>query len=253
MLIAESIAEGGKRMLPPRAEERAAMFSRIAEDYDRINAVLSWGLVNRWRRALLRRLPEGWRPGSILDVCCGTGAMTALLAGAYPGAALFGVDFAPGMLCRAEARFARLAGPAPRFLPADQNALPFPDGSFDLVVNAFGLRNSVSLARSLAEMLRVLRPGGFLALLELTRPGEGLFARLFSFYFFRLSPLLARLLGGDPAAYRYLPASVAGFRTRCEMAAVLAGISGGAPVSFPLFGPAVGLFLLKKPDGKGVG
>ncbi|MCL6613786.1 MAG: ubiquinone/menaquinone biosynthesis methyltransferase [Firmicutes bacterium] len=239
-------------MIHPGVDERAAMFSRIAKGYDRINAVLSWGLIGRWRRALLRRLPHGWRPGSILDVCCGTGAMTALLAETYPEAGLFGVDFAPGMLCEAAARFARTRGPSPRFVLADQNDLPFADASFDLVVNAFGLRNSVSPERSLAEMLRVLQPGGFLALLELTRPEGGILDRLFSLYFLHLTPLLAGLLGGDAAAYRYLPASVAGFRTRMELAAALAGLSGGAPAVTPLFVSLVTLYLLRSPERRRV-
>ncbi|MGQ9780359.1 MAG: ubiquinone/menaquinone biosynthesis methyltransferase [Bacillota bacterium] len=233
-------------------EERAAMFSRIAVRYDRINAVLSWGLIGRWRRALLQYLPADLRPRAILDVCCGTGAMTEVLMKAYPEAAVYAVDFAGGMLRRAQERFAKTRGPSPHFLLADQNRLPFEEDSFDLVVNAFGLRNSLFPARSLAEMLRVLRPGGCLGLLELTRPEGGPFTRLFSFYFFRITPFLAGIFGGEKAAYRYLPASVAEFFTRMELAAVLNGLAEGPISVIPLFDPVVTLFLLSKPSRKGV-
>ncbi|NLG83379.1 MAG: ubiquinone/menaquinone biosynthesis methyltransferase [Firmicutes bacterium] len=239
-------------MAYPGAEERAAMFSRIAGRYDRINAVLSWGLIGRWRRALLRHLPADLRPRDILDLCCGTGAMTEILTRAYPAAAVWAVDFAPGMLERARGRLAGARGSSPRFLLADQNRLPFAKDSFDLVVNAFGLRNSVFPVRSLAEMLRVLRPGGCLGLLELTRPEGGFFGRLFSFYFFHLTPFLAGILGGEKAAYRYLPASLAEFFTRAELAAVIRGLAEGTLSVIPLFGSVVTLFLFIKPSRKGV-
>lgn len=228
--------------------DRAAMFSRIAARYDRINALISLGLDRRWRRALVRRLPREWRPGRILDVCCGTGALLFLLGRAFPQAGLVGLDFSRGMLAVAELRLKRRGGPACALVQGDQNALPYPDESFPLVTNAFGLRNSLDPRRSLAESARVLAPGGLAGFLELTRPQANLTGRLFNAYFTRLAPLTARCFGGDRDAYQYLPASVRDFHTRSELAAELAQAFPGKITVVPLFGSVVTLYLAGKPQ-----
>lgn len=224
---------------------RRAMFSRIAPGYDRINAAISLGLDNHWRRAVPRSLPAGWAPRRMLDVCCGTGALLGVLAQAFPGAEAVGLDFAPGMLAAAAARFYPAANP-PWLVEGDQNALPFADGCFDLVTNAFGLRNSVDLRQALVEMHRVTAPGGVMAVLEITRPDKGIFARLFEAYFNLFVPAFARCLGGDPGAYAYLPASVASFVTREELAGIAGKVWGGETAVVPLFGSTVSLFLARR-------
>ncbi|MGE5549995.1 MAG: ubiquinone/menaquinone biosynthesis methyltransferase [Bacteroidota bacterium] len=229
-----------------RDPDRAEMFSLIAPRYDRINRVISGGLDLSWRRAILRRLPSGWAPREFLDVCCGTGTLLMMLCRRYPAAAAVGLDFAPGMLREAGERLARMRGTPPTLVLGDQNRLPFENDRFDLVTNAFGLRNSRDLDRSVAEMYRVLAPGGMMAVLELTRPRKNLRGRLFSLYFARLAPILARMLGGDRYAYAYLPDSVAGFLSREEMGQRISRLTHSPVNQTPLFGSVVSLFLIEK-------
>ncbi|MGE5599566.1 MAG: ubiquinone/menaquinone biosynthesis methyltransferase [Bacteroidota bacterium] len=224
-----------------------AMFERLAPRYDLINTAISFGLDASWRRAVPRRLPAESRPRRVLDVCCGTGALLAVLARAYPGAALTGLDFSPAMLAEAERRFAGCRVPPPRLVLGDQCDLPFADGAFDLVTNAFGLRNAGDYRRGLAEMRRVLAPGGSLAVLEITRPAPDLSGRLFHLYFDHVAPLIARCLGGDRDAYRYLPASVRGFLTGAALAAEVDEIVGARAALYPLFGRAVSLVVAQRP------
>lgn len=224
---------------------RAAVFSGIAGRYDTINTAISLGLDSFWRRALLRALPEGFHPRRILDVCCGTGALLSRLARVYPEAALTGLDFSPAMLARAAER----VGQRPRLILGDQNDLPFPDRSFSLVTNAFGLRNSVDPQRALREMDRVLSPGGVMAVLELTRPGRDIASRLFRLYFKHLAPRIAVCLGGEEEAYRYLARSVLSFHDRAALADLIRVQTGCTVRSFALFGPMVSLLLGRKPWG----
>lgn len=224
----------------------AAMFSRIAPRYDLVNRLISAGLDRSWRRALMRRLPAGRPPRRILDVCCGTGALLELLAGRYPAARVVGLDFAPGMLHVAERRLERTGIPRPALVRGDQHDLPFADGSFDLVTNAFGLRNADDYRRSLAEMRRVLAPGGVLAILEITPPGGNLFGRLFYLYFDWLAPLIARCLGGNHEAYRYLPASVHAFQTGSALTEEVGAVMGARATLHPLFGQAVSLITARR-------
>lgn len=230
--------------MPPDDLDRAAMFSRIAPRYDRLNSIMSWGQDSAWRRALIRHLPEGWQPRGILDVCCGTGALLEMLEARFPAAETIGLDFSPGMLHQARLRALRRGLPPPALILGDQNSLPFPGGRFDLVTNAFGLRNSHDPERSLAEMRRVLAPDGIVAVIELTRPPGGLFNRLILGYLSHIAPLAARCLGGDIAAYTYLPSSVRSFLSRDEMAALVARIVGGRVSVIPLLGSVVSLFLV---------
>ena len=200
----------------PRAPDKGAavrgMFASIAPRYDRLNALLSMGQDRRWRRALARQLP-GLRPGDrLLDLCTGTGDVALALARrAGPGVAVHASDFCEPMVARAPAKAAR-AGLAPAFLVSDALALPYAAARFRAVTVAFGLRNIQDPQAALAEMARVLQPGGRLLILEFARPGNPLFARVYGWYFFHVLPRLGRLLSGSPIdAYRYLPESVWAF------------------------------------------
>lgn len=226
--------------------DRASMFSRIASRYDRINRVISAGLDLSWREALLRHLPNPWTPRGVLDVCCGTGVLLAMLRQRFPSARAVGLDFAPGMLRKAEERLARFKRGRPALVLGDQKSLPFGDGEFELVTNAFGLRNAEDIEQSVAEMDRVLARGGIMAILELTRPRRDPWGRLFSVYFNRLAPMLAHMLGGERVAYVYLSDSVAGFLNREETARRIESITHSPVALVPLFGSVVTLFLLKK-------
>ena len=187
------------------------MFDAIAPTYDRANHLLSFGLDRLWwwraARALRPRLADP--SARILDLCCGTGDMTAALLAhrPFPAEPILGGDFAPEMLARARAKH---AGANARFVEADALHLPFETAALDLVTFAFGFRNLANYASGLAEVSRVLSSGGEIAILECNQP-EGLTGWLYSLYFKRILPVLGGLISGSPAAYRYLPASVERF------------------------------------------
>jgi demethylmenaquinone methyltransferase/2-methoxy-6-polyprenyl-1,4-benzoquinol methylase len=195
--------------LPAEGVQR--MFDRIAPVYDAMNRVMTAGLDQRWRRATVR---EAVRPGDrVLDACCGTGdlAVAARRAGAGE---VIGVDFSARMLERA-----RCKAPEVEWIQADVLALPFGDASFDAAVVGFGVRNVEDLAAGLKEFRRVLRPGGRLGILEITKP-RGPLAIFYKLWFDRIVPLLGRVLPGG-AAYTYLPASVRRFPGPEELADLL--------------------------------
>lgn len=195
--------------LPAEGVQR--MFDRIAPVYDAMNRVMTAGLDQRWRRATVR---EAVLPGErVLDACCGTGdlAVAARKAGARE---VIGIDFSERMLERA-----RRKAPEVEWIQADVLALPFDDGSFDAAVVGFGVRNVEDLAAGLKELRRVLRPGGRLGILEITKP-RGPLAVFYKLWFDRIVPLLGRVLPGG-AAYTYLPASVRRFPGPEELADLL--------------------------------
>lgn len=186
------------------------MFDRIAPLYDAMNRVMSFGLDQQWRRAAAEAVV---RPGdAVLDVCCGSGDLA--LAAREAGGRVTGVDFARRMLERAR----RKTGDV-EWLEGDALALPFGDGAFDAVTIGFGLRNLSDAPRGLAELRRVLRPEGRVAILELTRP-RGVLAPLYRAWFELLVPAAARLLPGG-SAYAYLPASVRRFPGPVDVARLM--------------------------------
>ena len=205
-----------------------SMFDRIAPVYDAMNRVMTAGLDLRWRRLAAA---AAVRPGDrVLDAACGTGDLA--LADRRAGAgAVTGVDFSPRMLERA-----RRKAPGLHWVEGDLLALPFAAGSFDAATVGFGVRNVADLERALAELRRVLRPGGRLAILEITRP-RGALRPFFALWFDRIVPMLGRLVPGG-AAYRYLPASVARFPGAEELARLLAR-AGFAGVEFRLLGGSI--------------
>jgi demethylmenaquinone methyltransferase / 2-methoxy-6-polyprenyl-1,4-benzoquinol methylase len=200
------------------------MFDRIAPVYDVMNRVMTAGLDQRWRRATVR---EAVRPGDrVLDACCGTGDLAVVAREAGAGSVV-GVDFSERMLERA-----RRKAPDLEWVQADVLALPFEDGSFDSAVVGFGVRNVEDLEAGIRELRRVLRPGGRLGILEITKP-RGPLAPFYRLWFDRIVPLLGRLLPGG-AAYTYLPASVRRFPGPEQLAELL-GASGFEGVKFRRF------------------
>ena len=194
--------------LPPEGVRN--MFDRIAPVYDAMNRVMTAGLDQRWRRETVRAVV---RPGDrVLDAACGTGDL-AIIAAKH-GAQVSGLDFSEQMLVRA-----RRKGPDIEWLQGDLLELPFPDDSFDAATVGFGIRNVDDLDCGIEELRRVLKPGGRLAILEITRP-RGPLRIFYSLWFDRIVPLLGKVLpGGD--AYTYLPASVKRFPGPDELAAKL--------------------------------
>ena len=220
---------------PRRPPTVAGMFGRIAGRYDLLNTLMTFGTDAGWRRRAIAaaRPPVG---GLALDIGTGTGALALALAAAMPEGKVIGVDFAAPMLVRAPARAAAASDTRrARFALADALALPFADGSFDCVTSAFVVRNVADLAQAFGEQARVLRRGGRVACLELTRPRTPLFRHVFAWYFHRWVPLLGALVAGDRAAYSYLPHSVDQFPAPQALAAVIAA-AGFDSVRYELLG-----------------
>jgi demethylmenaquinone methyltransferase/2-methoxy-6-polyprenyl-1,4-benzoquinol methylase len=182
------------------AESVRAMFDRIAPVYDAMNRTMTAGLDRRWRRITAQSVVA---PGDVvLDACCGTGDLA--IAGARVGGRVTGLDFSERMLERA-----RRKAPQLEWVSGDMLALPFADASFDAATVGFGVRNVDDLARGLAELRRILRVGGRLGILEITRP-RGPLAPFYRLWFDGVVPLVGKLLPGG-SAYTYLPASVRRF------------------------------------------
>ncbi len=253
------------------------MFDTIAPTYDRANHLLSAGIDRSWWNRTARTLrPILQRPEAIvLDLCCGTGDMTLALdrhrpypAGARLKAAvaetvaisssweeskisaspakaapILAVDFSHNMLTLALPKFA-----GRNIIPIEADALhlPLADASVDLVTSAFGFRNLADYPAGLAELHRVLRPGGEIAILECNQPG-GLTGLLYSFYFHRILPTLGGLISGKRRAYAYLPASVLKFPRPPEMKAMIAaaGFTNPTWTSYTL--GTAGLYRATKP------
>jgi demethylmenaquinone methyltransferase/2-methoxy-6-polyprenyl-1,4-benzoquinol methylase len=204
------------------------MFDRIAPVYDRMNMLMTAGLDRRWRDLTARRVV---RPGdAVLDAACGTGdlALADLRAGA---ARVVGVDFSERMLERAR----RKSG-AIEWAQGDLSKLPFADGTFQAATVGFGLRNVPALNVALAELRRVLVPGGQLGILEMTRP-RGALAPFFRLWFDGLVPLAGKVLPGG-SAYRYLPASVRRFHSPEELAGLIAS-AGFEQIRYRLLGGGI--------------
>lgn len=185
------------------------MFDRIAQVYDLLNTVMTAGLHHRWREraADLARVGPG---AHVVDVATGTGDLAIELARRVaPGGEVVGSDFSEAMLARARHK-PKPAGAKLRFEWGDALQLPFADGSFDAATVGFGARNFSDLARGLREMVRVVRPGGRVVVLEFTSPTRPPLSIFYSLWFDRVVPLLGRL-AGDPDAYSYLPDSVKRF------------------------------------------
>jgi len=194
------------------------MFDRIAPRYDLLNRVMTAGLDRRWREAAAAAADVA-AGESALDVCTGTGDLAfALCRRVTPSGRAVGVDFALNMLDRARAKAAERGEPV-EFVQADALALPFADDEFDGATVAFGIRNVSDLDGGIAEMARVVRPGGRVVILEITTPRH--LRRFYRLWFDRVVPLLGKLLGRDGAAYGYLPASVKRFPEPPQLAGAM--------------------------------
>jgi demethylmenaquinone methyltransferase/2-methoxy-6-polyprenyl-1,4-benzoquinol methylase len=212
------------RERPERDSEEFAtqvrgMFDRIAGVYDLMNSAMTAGLHHHWRERAVDRAEVG--PGSdALDVCCGTGDLAlALRRRIGPDGRVVGCDFSEPMLQLAREKSGE-EGLAVEFGWADALDLPYGDESFDAVTIGFGARNLADLERGLAEMARVLRPGGRLVILEITRPQREPLASFYSLWFDRVVPVLGTV-AGDQDAYSYLPESVRSFPEPEVLAAMI--------------------------------
>ena len=223
-------ASPGVAVPTPGAPERAAvrsMFDRIARRYDLLNRVLSAGIDVRWRRAGVDLL-ELERPARILDLATGTADLLVEALRRDAGHRGVGVDLSEQMLRRGAAKLRRRGLDArARLAAGDAEALPLPSSSFDAATIGFGIRNVGNPAAALAELHRVLRPGGRLVVLEFSRP-PGWRGALYRRYFEGVLPRIGALVSGDSGAYSYLPASVERFPAPEAFASLMerAGFSG---------------------------
>jgi demethylmenaquinone methyltransferase/2-methoxy-6-polyprenyl-1,4-benzoquinol methylase len=229
--------------LDKRPADIARMFDEVAERYDRMNAVMTFGQERRWRRHVARAL--GLAPGmTVLDLAAGTGASSVPFAAA--GARPVACDFSLGMLS-----VGRRAHPQLRFVAGDALRLPFADAGFDAVTVSFGLRNMADLAAAICELARVTRPGGRLVVLETSQPASRTLRTASRLYTDRIMPRLARLLSSDPAAYAYLAESADAWLDQRALAeAIRAGGWTGVRWHNLMFG-AVAIHCADKPAAAG--
>lgn len=220
----ENQEEAGKTM-----NNIAEMFAKISPTYDALNGLLSFGLDRFWRSRLVNSLPV--KRGEILDCCTGTGDLAILLS--TRGYEVTGIDFCKPMLEKARAKAPK--GVSLKFIEADANQLPFPNGSFQAVTNAFSLRNLPNLKTAFLETYRVLTPGGTALFLDLTRP-QGWIAPLHRFYLNTILPGAGKVISGDKEAYRYLSQSILNFQPPFQIMEILASCSFSKTSLLPLSG-----------------
>lgn len=195
------------------------MFDRIAGRYDRLNRIMSFGMDRGWRRRLIGALPQG----HLLDVATGTGDVALALA-ARGETTVVGLDPSVNMLDIGREKVNGSGScDAVSMIEGDAQRMPFADDTFDGSCIAFGIRNVPDRAKGLAEMRRVTKPGGPVAILELTEPRGGVMAPFARFHVRHIVPRLGAWLSGD-AEYNYLQASIAAFPTPAEFADVMRGV-----------------------------
>jgi demethylmenaquinone methyltransferase/2-methoxy-6-polyprenyl-1,4-benzoquinol methylase len=234
-------------------EEKAAaryvrdLFSRIAGRYDLLNHLLSFQMDRYWRLGVARQFRHRMTDprARVLDLCCGTADLALALA-REGRARIVGCDFAHPMLTRARQKLSRRSLP-PLVVEADALQLPFKEGTFDLVVSSFGFRNLVNYRAGLAEIWRVLRPGGEVGILEISKP-RGWLGPFYSFYFHRILPRIGEWVSGVRGSYSYLPGSVARFPEKQDITVWMREASFSAVRAKELTGGIVTLYLGKKPE-----
>lgn len=216
-------------------------FDEIARDYDRMNHLMTAGLDRCWRKRTVQGLH-----GKVLDVACGTGDMVVELLRTRHAASLqvTGVDLSEEMLA-----IAKRKAPQAEYRLADAEHLPFGDASFDAVTCAFGVRNFVHLEQGLSEMLRVLKPGGRMVILELATPDSPLVRPFYNLYTRYVIPWLGQRLAGSREAYTYLPRSIELFPKGEAFAKIVEKVGGRAAERKLTFG-VCRMYVVEKQRGR---
>ena len=197
--------EGGK------AQQVEAMFDSIAPTYDKLNHRLSWDIDRYWRNKAIRKMAKHC-PETILDIATGTGDFAILAAENLHPKQVVGADISEGMMAIGKHKVAQKGlQNIISFRKEDCTALSFYDGQFDAVMAAFGIRNFQNLEKGIKEMLRVLKPGGMLCVLELTTPVSFPMKQLFRIYSHTFLPIYGRIISKDASAYSYLTKTIEAF------------------------------------------
>lgn len=207
----------------PKTEQVERMFDTIAPEYDKLNHVLSLNIDKTWRKRALKHIVEPAKRQEILDIACGTGDFSLEIASkANPGTLITGLDLSDGMLEVMRSKVAK-AGQQARISTIQGNSekMDFPDASFDRVTIGFGIRNFENREVALKEILRVLKHGGKLVILELSVPANPVIRGLYKLYFLNILPWIGGKISGDRTAYEYLPASVLKFPGKKEWMSIM--------------------------------
>ncbi len=232
----------------PEAKRRHVrqLFATIADRYDLITRVLSYGMDGRWKRRLIARAAV--RPGErALDLATGTGDVAFALADR--GAVVAGLDVTHRMLQLAKAKQVGAAAPARvTWTTGDMTALPFPSGAFAVVTTSYGLRNVPDLGEAIGEIVRVLAPGGRFLSLDFNRPQSPLLRAAYLGYLTVVGATLGWVLHGDPDTYRYIPASIRRYPGARGVAELLgkAGLTGVEAI--PLLGGLMTIHVARRPE-----
>jgi len=208
-------------------------FDRIAQRYDFMNRLLSMGIDTSWRRKALRSLGD-ITPVQILDVAAGTGDLSIMAAKKFRRAEVTGIDLSQKMLDIAKNKAKRkVPSQQIHFVQGDCLKMPFADDTFDLATIAFGIRNFENINTGCQEIRRVLKPGGILLIIELSRPQNKILSCFYNLYLNHVIPVLGRVLTGSTSEYRYLPESIKYVPQGAEMLALLgdAGFSNRSLVT----------------------
>lgn len=233
-----------------KGKQVGEMFDSIAPAYDFMNTAMTGGLHRWWRNRALRMadkmLPSS--PVKILDVACGTGDVAFRLHEIYPDAEITGLDLSEGMLDVARVKLSKMDAAAKSkisFVKGDSLAMPYPDGTFDLLTVAYGVRNFERLSEGLKEMRRVIKPDGVLCIVELSEPANPFIRVFYRLYARNLIPAVGRLVSKDPRAYTYLPESIAACPQRADMTRLMTAAGFHSPSFRSLTLGVVTIYLAK--------
>lgn len=226
-----------------------SVFESIATKYDLMNDIISFRRHKAWRKFTMNKMNVG--PGdTAIDLCCGTGDWTIAIAQASGSGEVIGLDFSQNMLDVGQAKVDRLQlGKQISLVRGNAMELPFEDDRFDYATIGFGLRNVPDLVQVLKEMKRVVKPGGMVVCLELSKPTWQPFKSIYYFYFQRILPLLGKLIAKRYEQYKWLPDSLASFPDHKELARIFREVGLGGVQAYPLMSGIAALHIGIKEHG----
>ncbi len=223
------------------------MFSKIAPSYDKGNSYLSLNMHHMWNKALARKVSSNTDVKILLDLCCGTAEVTRqFLFTCYLPEKLYCIDFCPEMLTLAKEKFSKFPHPPTEFIEGDAQDIPLKENSVDGITLSYGIRNVNNPLKCIQECARVLKPGGTLGILELTRPSNFLLRSCHKMYLQHILPFVGNMISKDKEAYSYLSKSIEHFIAPSAMNTLLTESSLDILETVPLLGGISHIFLAQK-------